>query len=366
MNTMTRLGAMAAGAALVTSALVACGNSDTSGGVAGTDVLSKDLPTQSQINEKIDTSKVKKDLTVGVDNPYYLFSADIVVAEQKGYFKEFGIDKVTIKTIDNPLPALIGGSLDLMNFDTDTTIAAAAKSHSATRFLAVTLGGEANILGVRKGINSAADLKGATITGGQFGSRNDAIMRQLLEQHGVDPDKDVKMVSTGGQSDSRLEAVISGTVDGASLQFRHQRLLEKNGGKFLWVSTAKVPQNGWAADKLIKDSPETAAAFLAAILKARAFIDNQANKDAVLKIMSDAGFEITPDYEAVYKDENAPTYHTIDGGFAPADMDKFFADQVKYKVVDPGTDWKAYTWLLPLWRAQHTLGLPLDPAPDSL
>jgi ABC-type nitrate/sulfonate/bicarbonate transport system substrate-binding protein len=353
-------------AALMGTALAACGGADNSGGVAGTDSLSANLPKSDADIGAIDKSKVKKTLVVGVDNPYYLFHEDFVIAQEKGYFKEFGIDKVTVKTLDDPLPGLIGGSLDLANFDTDTSIAAAKKSNSGVRYLAVYLGGEANILGCRKGINSAADLKGTTITGGQFGSRNDAITRQLLQAHGVDPSKDVKMVSTGGQSDSRLQAVIAGTVDCASLQLRHKVQLEKAGGKFLFQTTDQVPQNGWAGDKLIKDSPDTIAAFLAATLKARQFATDQANKTTVLDMMKQAKFEITPDFSAAYSAENAPTYHTVDGSFKPADMDKFINDQIGFKVVPKGTDWRAYTWLEPLWKAQKALGVPLNPSISSI
>jgi ABC-type nitrate/sulfonate/bicarbonate transport system substrate-binding protein len=345
--------------------VAACGGGD--GGGDATDTTSQNLPkTADDVNGSIDKSKVKKSLVVGVDNPYYLFHEDIVVAQEKGYFTDVGIEKVEIKTIEDPLPALIGGSLDMALYDSDTSIAAAKKSNTGIRFLSVYLGGEANVLGVGKGINSAADLKGKTITGGQFNSRNDAILRELLVKNGVDPEKDVKIVSTGGQSNERLQAVIAGTVDGASVQLRHRELLEKAGGRFLFEETRRVPQNGWAANKLLEESPETVTAFLAATLKARQFITDQANKDEVLALMARKGFEIPPEFANAYSAENAPTYHVADGGFEPADMDKFIKDQIGFKSVPEGTDWREYTYLLPLWRAQKSLGLPLRPALEDM
>jgi len=134
----------------------------------------------------------------------------------------------------------------------------------------------------------------------------------------------------------------------------------------LFKQTRDVPQNGWSADKLLTESPETAAAFLAATLKARQFITNQANKDAVLSLMRQKKYDIPPAYAAVYAQENAPTYHVADGGFKPADMDKFIADQIAFKSVPPGTDWRDYTYLVPLWRAQKAVGLPLDPPLQEL
>jgi len=352
----------AAVAGLALGALLSACGSDDSG--SGQETAA--IPTSSaDVDGKIDTSKVKSSIVVAVDNPYYLFHHDILVAEAKGYFKEVGIDKVKIVTVEDPLPALIGGSVDFANYDTDTAIAAAAKSKSGVRYLSPYLGGEANILGVRKGIDTKEDLKGKTITGGQFGSRNDFLIRKLLKDNGIDPDKDVKLVSTGGQSNQRLQSVISGTVDGASLQLRHRSLLEKEGGKFLFQELGRAPQNGWSANKILTESPETATAFLSATLKARQFITNQANKDEVLALMEKKGFELPQDYRDAYGAENDPQYHTADGGFDVADMQQFVDEQIKLKVIPPGTDWHDYVNPLPLWRAQKSIGLDLRPTPED-
>jgi ABC-type nitrate/sulfonate/bicarbonate transport system substrate-binding protein len=353
----TRLLATLGLTAMIGASLVACTPQASAEGPAAA------VPTsEADINGVIDKSKVKKSIVVGVDNPYYLFHEDVLIAQKNGYFKEFGIDKVEIVTLEDPLPGLIGGSVDFALYDTDTAIAAAANTNSGIRYLSVYLGGEANILGVGPGIDTAADLKGKTITGGQFGSRNDFLIRKLLTDNGLDPDVDVKLVSTGGQSNERLQSVIAGTVDGASLQIRHEEILKKEGGKFLFFETGKVPQNGWSASKILKESPETAAAFLAATLKARAFIVDQANKKEVLDYMDTLDFELPDEYKAAYANENNAEYHVADGGFDPADMDKFIDEQISLDVVPANTDWKKYVDLVPLWRAQKALGIDIRPA----
>ena len=308
---------------------------------------------------------MKKAIIVGVDNPYYLFHEDVLVAHEKGYFDEVGIDNVKIVTVEDPLPALIGGSLDFALYDTDTAIAAAAKCKAGISYLSTYLGGEANILGVGPGINTAADLKGKTITGGQFGSRNDFLIRKLLTDNGIDPDKDVKLVSTGGQSNERLQSVIAGTVDGASLQLRHKTLLEDEGGKFLFEEIGPAPQNGWSANKILSESPETVAAFLTATLKARQFINDMANKDDVLGLMAAKDFELPQAYKDAYAEENDPAYHTADGGFEITDMHKFVDEQIELKVIPAGTDWHDYVDPTPRWRTQKTHDLPLRPTPEK-
>jgi NitT/TauT family transport system substrate-binding protein len=355
------LALLGAGVAFAT-VLTACGSDADSGGDTAARPTSAD-----QIDPQIDTSKVKKSLKVAVDNPYYLFHEDILVAQDKGYFKEVGIDNVEIVTVEDPLPALIGGSVDFALYDTDTTIAAAKKSNAGVRYLSVYLGGEANILGVREGINTAEDLKGKTITGGQFGSRNDFLIRKLLTDNGINPDTDVNLVSTGGQSNERLQSVIAGTVDGASLQLRHRTLLEAEGGKFLFEELGRAPQNGWAANQqILTESPETAAAFLTATLRARQFINDVNNKDAVLELMAAKDFELPQPYRDAYAAEQNPNYHTGDGGFDVADMDQFVDEQIELKVIPPGTNWQDYVDLVPLWRAQKALNLPLRPAPGDM
>jgi hypothetical protein len=47
-------------------------------------------------------------------------------------------------------------------------------------------------------------------------------------------------------------------------------------------------------------------------------------------------------------------------------MDQFVNEQIELKVIPPGTNWHEYVDLVPLWRAQKALGLPLRPAPGDM
>ena len=124
------LAVLGAGLAFAT-VLTSCGGNNSAG---GGDTSAKVPTNAEEVNATIDPSKVKKDIVVAVDNPYYLFHEDILVAQEKGYFKEVGIDNVKIVTVEDPLPALIGGSVDFALYDTDTAIAAAKKSNAGVRY----------------------------------------------------------------------------------------------------------------------------------------------------------------------------------------------------------------------------------------
>lgn len=346
----------------LTFVVAACGGDD--------EEASAPAKSEAAATDKIDPAKVKtKTWRVAVDNPHYLFQVDALVAEEKGFFKEFGIDAYKGTVTDTPIQAMLGGSVDMILFDTDTTIGAGAKTRQKLPVVGMYIEKEANILGVGKGFNSAEDLKKAKakIAVSGRGTRSFVKMQQLLSENGIDPDKDVELLDTGGQSNERLQQVINGTVDGGSVQLRHETLLNEAGGKFLFQKLYPSPQLAWATtEKIVKEDPEGVAAFLAATLKARQFILDANNKDEVLALMETKKFELPPSFKDAYETENAPDYRGRDGGWNPDEMDAFIKEATELKVVPPDTDWREYVELTPLWRAQNAIGLKNRPSPEEM
>ena len=329
-------------------------------------------PAQDQAGatDKIDPAKVKtKTFRVAVDNPHYLFQEDALVAQEKGYFKEFGIEGYEGSITDTPIQAMLGGSVDMFLFDTDTTIGASAKTKQRLPVVGMYIEKEANILGVRKGLNSAEDVKAAKakIAVSGRGTRSFVKMQQLLRENGIDPDNDVELLDTGGQSNERLQQIINGTVDGGSIQLRHKTLIEEAGGKFLFQKLYPSPQLAWATtEELLEKDPEGVAAFLAATLKARQFIMDFKNKDEVLALMEEKKFELPQSFKDAYETENAPDYRGRDGGWNADEMDAFVEEAVELEVIPPDTDWREYVELTPLWRAQNAIGLENRPPPADV
>jgi NitT/TauT family transport system substrate-binding protein len=361
------LAAIAAGA--VAFGVAACGGDDEGG---STSSAPQSAPTsEADVNGTIDPAKVKtKTMRVAVDNPHYLFQVDALVAQDKGYLKEYGIDSYKGTVTDNPIQAMIGGSVDIVLFDTDTLMAAARKTGEDIKVLGTYIIQEANILGVRKGINSAEDLKKlkAKIAVSGRGTRSYVQMEQMLKENGVDPAKDVRLLDTGGQSNERLQQTLNGTVDGGSVQLRHETLLEEGGGKFLFKKVYDAPQLSWATTgEFLKKDPEGVAAFMAATLKARQDVVDMKNKDEVLGLMEQTGdFELPQSFKDAYSVEEAPDYRGRDGGFKTTDMDTLVQEQKDIGVIPKDVDWKEYVDFGPLWRAQKNLKLELNPAPDAV
>jgi ABC-type nitrate/sulfonate/bicarbonate transport system substrate-binding protein len=133
MRRSKRLLALLSASLAFATVLTSCGGDGGGDDAAGGGGETASIPKNAdEVDATIDTSKVKKSIIVAVDNPYYLFHVDVLVAQDKGYFKEVGIDNVEIVTVEDPLPALIGGSVDFALYDTDTTIAAANKSKAGS------------------------------------------------------------------------------------------------------------------------------------------------------------------------------------------------------------------------------------------
>jgi ABC-type nitrate/sulfonate/bicarbonate transport system substrate-binding protein len=306
-------------------------------------------------------SNLKK-LTLGEFNPNYINQWHYRVALSLGYMQEVGIEEIETIISDEYMPGLIGGSLDITHGDTSSFLSAGEKSQQPIKMVSLFRDKEWWIMGVREGINSAEDLKGAKITGGQLDGRNTWVQRQLVIEMGLDPDNDVEWVPTSGGSDNRLQAIIAGTVDAGSVFPRHKAGLEAAGGKFLVEKLTLNPQEAFATMGTWEEKNADALnAYTLAEIRARQWLFDPANKDQAYKIMRDLGFEIPPEFEAQYQvelDQMSP-----DGGFESAEvMDKFVESLGETGDVPKGLDWRPFIDLTYVWAAQEKLGLPKRPA----
>lgn len=303
-----------------------------------------------------------KTLRMGDFNPNYATQWSYRLAQALGYFKDVGIDNLEVILSEEYVPGLVGGSLDISHGDTSVFFGSANASGLPLKMIAMYRDKEWWILGVRKGIEKPEDLKGGKISGGSLDSRNTWVLRKVLEQMGLDPNKDVEFVPTSGGSDNRMQALVNGTVDGASVFPRHRAALEDSGGKFLFEQLTVAPQEGFASmGTWLEQNEDTAYAWALADVKARQWLKDPANKDRAYQIMIDLGFDIPPAFRALYQvelDQISP-----DGGFESAEaMDKFVADLAETGGLPAGLDWRKYMDMKYVWAAQEALGLPRRPA----
>jgi ABC-type nitrate/sulfonate/bicarbonate transport system substrate-binding protein len=301
-------------------------------------------------------------LRMGEFNPNYATQWSYRLASALGYFKEVGIDTLDVTLSEEYMAGLIGNSLDVTHGDTSVFFGSGHASGLPVRMTSLYRDREWWIMGARKGIESVADLKGKKITGGGLQGRNTWIMKQIVIENGLDPEADVEFVPMSGGSDARLQALLAGTVDAASLFPRHQAGLETAGGKFVSQKLHSVPQEGFASmGTWLSENEDTAYAWAMADIKARKWMFDPANKAESYKTMRELGFDIPPEFEAQYQlelDQISP-----DGGFESAQvMDDFVASLAVTGDLPDGFDWRPYVEMKYVWAAQEANGLPKRPA----
>jgi NitT/TauT family transport system substrate-binding protein len=166
---------------------------------------------------------------------------------------------------------------------------------------------------VQKGINTLNDLKGKKIAVTDAGGATDIATRAMLKRNGIDPDKDVDIVSVGSHA-NRTAALLSGQVAaGVDDVPSDKALLAAGLTALIDLAAAKVP----AADSAIVFQRSYVSAHKAAV---QAYVDSmvqalayaRANKDATIAILGKY-FKITdtPLMERTYTfflNEVLPTY----------------------------------------------------------
>ena len=85
----------------------------------------------------------------------------------------------------------------------------------------------------RSDIASVKDLKGKRIAINTFGSSADFAIYQLLRRNGLDPNKDVTLLSIAGSPDARFAALIGGSADATVVNSPFEYRAEQMGFKIL-------------------------------------------------------------------------------------------------------------------------------------
>jgi NitT/TauT family transport system substrate-binding protein len=155
-------------------------------------------------------------LTLGVGGKPLLYYLPLTIAEQKGFFKEQGLD-VTINDFGGgakSLQALIGGSIDVVAGAYEHTIRMQAKGQDIQAV--IELGRYPGIvLAVRKDlageVKSAADLVGRKVGVTAPGSSTNFFVNYLMAKAGADP-KEAAYIGVGAGL-SAVAAMQQGEID---------------------------------------------------------------------------------------------------------------------------------------------------------
>lgn len=303
-------------------------------------------------------------LSVGVDAQNFMTNMPLYVGRELGFFEDAGITDLEITvTGDQFAAALLSGSVDISHTATLDWFTAGVQSGEPIRWIATLRDREYIQLGVRPGIESADDLRGGRVTGGPAGSDNENNLRFVLDELGLEPGTDVEIVPSDPGSDNWLAAVLNEQLDGAMMFGRHILALEEAGGKFLYQETRDAPQDGFATTQaFLDDNPEAVAAFLEGLIATKQYYQDLDNREEILRIMTDNGFEVTPELEASYEVEIEQ--QSVDGGFEIAAMDEMVQRGIEQEKLPADFDWTEWVALDLLNQAQEANGLSPRPEPS--
>jgi NitT/TauT family transport system substrate-binding protein len=221
---------------------------------------------------------------------------DVFVGKDKGIFKKYNID-VDIQGVDGGVVAVRGlqsGTFDVI-FGLPENVISGVSQGADMKIIGASCAESLFEVYVSPNINKVEDLKGKAAAVLQPNNGTDMQMRWWLKKHGLEPDKDVTIISAGANP-ARLAALKSGQV--AVTVFTPPTDVEAEKAGFKRLAAIKDELKGInhdviaASGKMIREKPEVLKAFMAAMVESIKYMKDPKNLDEVVQIgVKDLGFD---------------------------------------------------------------------------
>lgn len=204
------------------------------------------------------------------------------VAQQQGYFRAEGLEVSTVSTYEQ-IAAVIGGSLNIGEYDPATTLIAQAKGANIVTVAALYEKAPFFIF-AKAGTRDVKDLQGLQFAVSGVPSGDWAIVQTFLRRKGIQ----VNYRKLGG-TPARLAALQAGQVDATIIALPFHLKAMAGGLKavvtpdeltYPWLNI--FVRKDWA-----KDHPAAVAGYLRAVRKAMEWSEVPANKSAFVKVIMD-------------------------------------------------------------------------------
>ncbi|WP_138203135.1 ABC transporter substrate-binding protein [Haloimpatiens lingqiaonensis] len=224
-----------------------------------------------------------------------VFYAPMYVAINEGFFKEEGID-IKLSTgqgADKTMQQVLSKSADIGFCGPEQVIYIynQNKEDYPVLFAQLTQTDGSFLVGRNKEDNfNWESLKGKTIIGGRPGGMPEMSLEYVLKNHGIDPNKDVKLI-TNLAFTATSGAFKSGTGDYVALFEPTASLLEKDNSGHIVASIGEsagtIPYTCYFSTKsYMKENPEILEKFTRAIHKSQLWVKNHSDKDVAKSIKS--------------------------------------------------------------------------------
>lgn len=292
---MLRLGSRGGPASLLLAVtlLVACTPSSAGGGApaSGAAAPTATRPAATAVPVAAPTSPPAP-ITLRFGLPVAAIGTlDLYIADQRGLFREQGLDVEVIVTgpASQTVQALISSSVDIASAASDSLINAVEKSAD----LAFVSGGLNRVVYTligAKDVSGYADLRGKNLAVSDLRDGSTTLLRRMLQRAGLGPD-DVNLLPLGG-TPNRAAAVSSAQAAAAVLSQPQDFRMMAEGYPRLGLSTEAVRDyffQGHAARRAwLRDNGDATVRFLRAVVVADRFMHDPANREAVIAILAEA------------------------------------------------------------------------------
>ena len=164
----------------------------------------------------------------------------IFVAKDAKLYEKYGLEPqiVTMEGSSLAAKAMLAGKIDVAPIATPRVLEADLAGADLV-VLAHTMPSVIHAMMARQEIRRPEDLKGKRIGISNVGSLTDFLVRHILRQKGLNPERDVTLVQIGDDAE-RLTALSHGRVDAAALSYPSYAKAQKLGLTMLWDSSKEI------------------------------------------------------------------------------------------------------------------------------
>jgi len=195
------------------------------------------------------------------------------------------VDIVLLRGSGQSSQALLGGSLFAAPVALPQVMLADLNGADLVN-VAHTIAMASSKLLVKPDIRRPEDLRGKKVATSSIGSLGDFLFRYALRKHGINPDRDITWLSIGTNAE-RLQALLTGVIDGADVTYPADVQAERKGYRVLidarkeiaFPTTSVVTRR-----KTIREDRDTVMRFVRSHVEAIAF--HKLNKEFALKVLT--------------------------------------------------------------------------------
>jgi ABC-type nitrate/sulfonate/bicarbonate transport system substrate-binding protein len=206
------------------------------------------------------------------------------IAQERGYMQEEGIDlRIILARAELSVQATMAGSFQF-NMAGNMAVVNIMKGGAPFKVILSTNDKVLSWILSKPEITTLKELKGKRVATSGVANVTLIMAKQVMLKHGIDPDRDINFINTGGGSNG-VRALMAGAVDGVVASTAERYIGIPAGLRELSFIGNEV-KNSWGTmattDQLIQEKPKLVAGMMKASLKALRFIRNQ--RDATITV----------------------------------------------------------------------------------